>query len=537
MGTSDPNRASSQDPRQSDAVEAPPVSLGGTLLRIGPGLIIAGNIVGSGELIATTAAGAEAGFWLLWLIILGCLVKVFTQVEFGRYTIIHGETSLHALNGVPGPRLRRRGNWMVWMWLAYVFFGIAQLGAIVGGVGQALAISVPITEQGRRHNDLVDARTELHVKRRYLELVQTRTPQLTRRQEAELVNLQEEIPTIEQRIQELGGDRETDSQDDRIWAAIISVITAGLLVVGRYGLIQGFATVLVVGFSLVTILNLILLQLNPTLAVSGQEFISGLQFQLPPTDTSGPADGDPYAGVTTALMALGIIGVGAAELVFYPYWCLEKGYARYTGPRDNSEGWIERARGWMRVLKVDAWCSAAIYTFATVAFYLVGAATLGRFNLEAEGTEMIRTLAVMYEPVFGDYAAVVFLTGAVAVLYSTFFVANASHARVLADSLRLVGLPVTSEEDRRRWVKILSVVFPFLCLVVYLFIRAPKTLVLIGGGVQALMLPLLAGAALYFRYRRGDPRLEPGKVWDSFLWISALAMLLAGLALIVIKFL
>ena len=108
MGTSDPNRASSQDPRQSDAVEAPPVSLGGTLLRIGPGLIIAGNIVGSGELIATTAAGAEAGFWLLWLIILGCLVKVFTQVEFGRYTIIHGETSLHALNGVPGPRLRRR---------------------------------------------------------------------------------------------------------------------------------------------------------------------------------------------------------------------------------------------------------------------------------------------------------------------------------------------------------------------------------------------------------------------------------------------
>ncbi len=31
--------------------------------------------------------------------------------------------------------------------------------------------------------------------------------------------------------------------------------------------------------------------------------------------------------------------VGASELVAYPYWCLEKGYARAAGKRDNSIAW------------------------------------------------------------------------------------------------------------------------------------------------------------------------------------------------------
>ena len=43
----------------------PPTTLTGILKSLGPGLIIAGSIVGSGELIATTSTGAAAGFSLL----------------------------------------------------------------------------------------------------------------------------------------------------------------------------------------------------------------------------------------------------------------------------------------------------------------------------------------------------------------------------------------------------------------------------------------------------------------------------------------
>lgn len=73
------------DPSQ---VREPPKTILGTLKELGPGLIVAGGIVGSGELIATTATGAEAGFWLMWLIIVGCVIKVFVQVEIGRYVKI-----------------------------------------------------------------------------------------------------------------------------------------------------------------------------------------------------------------------------------------------------------------------------------------------------------------------------------------------------------------------------------------------------------------------------------------------------------------
>ncbi len=48
-------------PGESIPVEAPR-TFGATLLRLGPGMIIAGSIVGSGELIATTKAGARQDF-------------------------------------------------------------------------------------------------------------------------------------------------------------------------------------------------------------------------------------------------------------------------------------------------------------------------------------------------------------------------------------------------------------------------------------------------------------------------------------------
>ena len=47
--------------------------------------------------------------------------------------------------------------------------------------------------------------------------------------------------------------------------------------------------------------------------------------------------------------------------------------------------------------------------------------------------------------------------------------------------------------------------------------------------MQAVMLPMLAIAGLYFRYYRNDQRLTPGKIWDAFLWISAAGMSVAGI--------
>ena len=195
-------------PPEDSGPQDPPRSFGATLRRLGPGMIIAGSIVGSGELIATTKVGAEAGFWLLWLILLGCVIKVFTQVEFGRHTIAWSETPLKALNGVPGPRWKV--NWIVWYWAVMTLLIITQQGGIVGGVGQALAISRPLTEEGVVYNQAQDSLVAARV-----DLALARTSGVN---EAELATRQQ---TIEARTSGLADTPEP--RDPYLWAALIAL--------------------------------------------------------------------------------------------------------------------------------------------------------------------------------------------------------------------------------------------------------------------------------------------------------------------------
>ena len=90
-------------PCRADAIQEPPRTFFRAIRQIGPGLILAASIVGTGELINTTGLGAKAGFSLLWLILLSCVIKVFVQVELGRYAITHGKTTLAAFDTLPGP--------------------------------------------------------------------------------------------------------------------------------------------------------------------------------------------------------------------------------------------------------------------------------------------------------------------------------------------------------------------------------------------------------------------------------------------------
>ena len=55
-----------------------------------------------------------------------------------------------------------------------------------------------------------------------------------------------------------------------------------------------------------------------------------------------------------------------------------------------------------------------------------------------------------------------------------------------------------------------------------------QRLQLIAGTMQAIMLPMIGFAVLYFRYKRCDKRLEPSKTWDLFLWLSFAGFLLVG---------
>ena len=114
-------------------------------------------------------------------------------------------------------------------------------------------------------------------------------------------------------------------------AVFVGTSCAVLLVIGRYKLVERFSTVLVTLFTLTTLVAVVALQ-NTSYAVTGAQLVEGFSFHLP-------------TNLVVAFGAFGIIGVGASELIYYPYWCLEKGYSRNTGVDDDNEAWIARARG------------------------------------------------------------------------------------------------------------------------------------------------------------------------------------------------
>ena len=90
-----------------------------------------------------------------------------------------------------------------------------------------------------------------------------------------------------------------------------------------------------------------------------------------------------------------------------------------------------------------------IYTGATIAFYILGAAVLHGQGLQVTDRELIETLSQMYRQTLGTAGAWIFLIGAFAVLYSTFFVATASNARLFADAAAIFGVAHYRDEAAR----------------------------------------------------------------------------------------
>jgi Mn2+/Fe2+ NRAMP family transporter len=252
--------------------------------------------------------------------------------------------------------------------------------------------------------------------------------------------------------------------------------------------------------------------------MSAVDLMNGLAFEL------------PAAGLATAIAVFGITGVGANELVTYPYWCIEKGYARFAGPRDGSAAWVARARGWIRVMHVDILCTLFIYTMATVAFYLLGAGILHRAGTVPAARDMIQVLSRIYTQTLGDWALSVFYLGAVVTLYGTIFAATAAHSRMFADVVRMTGAYARDDaESRRRWRNRFVVILATIPAILYWFLASPVQMVVAGGVAQALMLPLIGIAAVYLRHTDMPPDIRPSLGTTVLLWTATAVM--AGFAL------
>lgn len=313
----------------------------------------------------------------------------------------------------------------------------------------------------------------------------------------------------------IGGDSPTTASVG-FWVLLMVLIAIGIHIANRYQIVEKVSTTLVVIVTAAVVVLVFGIQATP-FAWSIGDLAYGMQFQLA-AGTMG-----------VALAMFGLTGVGAGEITSYSFWCVEKGYAAWTGPNDGSEEWVRRARGWISVMKKDVWLAWVIYTTSTASFYILGAAVLNPQGLVPSGNEVITTISRIFTDTIGDWAGVVFLAFAALALYKTILANVPSLSRQVANAIAVFG--VFSWEDstaRDRWLRGLMVVQPILWGALGVIAASPLALVVLGGILNALYLVAVSVASLYLSFRETDPRIRDGRMFTVYLIVSAIAIFAVG---------
>ena len=418
------------------------------------GFVLSAAVVGSGELIVTTSLGAEAGFVLLWLVVISTAVKVWVQMELARWTILNGRTALDGYREV-GPRIGRV-SWINWLWIGMDFAKMFQRGGIIGGTAAACSVMWPVTGEALSFRSLA------------------------------------------------------------VWTVVVTALAVILLRTGRYSVVERVCFASVVVFTLVTVALALGLPMTEFGYGTG-ELSEGFSFLIP-AGTAG-----------VALAMFGITGVGADEMTTYTYWCIEKGYARWTGPDDGSEERARRAEGWLKVMRLDVAAGWLVCTLCTLSFYVIGAAVLHPQGLVPEGTAMIPTLSRIYTDTMGPWAEYLFLIGAFAVLFSTLVGSTASVPRLWTNTLGLLG--VIDWHDvrvRRRTIQILTCCLPPVWASFFLWVQSPVLMVQIGGIGGGVFLLAVVIAVWRLRSTGVDKRFRANPWLTAALAVSSAAIVFLG---------
>ncbi len=301
------------------------------------------------------------------------------------------------------------------------------------------------------------------------------------------------------------------------WVLLMVVIAIAIHIANRYEIVERVSTVLVVLVTAAVVVLVFGIQATP-FAWSGADIASGLQFQI------------AVGAMGVALSMFGLTGVGAGEITSYSFWCVEKGYAAWTGPNDGSEAWVRRARGWISVMKKDAWVAWAIYTLSTASFYVLGAAVLHPQGLAPKGNDVLTVISRIFTDTIGDWAGSVFLAFAALALYKTIIANVPSLSRQTANSLAVFGVfDWTDTQARARWMRALMISLPIVWGLLGVLVGSPLTLVILGGILNAVYLLVVAVAVLYLSFRETDPRIKDGPLFTTYLLISAAAVFAVGI--------
>ena len=302
------------------------------------------------------------------------------------------------------------------------------------------------------------------------------------------------------------------------WVAISCLLTWLLLYFGSYKSLERTLLVMVIFFSFMTLVIAIAMQ-STEYQVNFDQISQGLSFSF------------PTEYLPLALAVFGFTGISYGEIMAYTYWCLEKGYA------DNTGNDIEETKHWIRTMQTDVWVTVFFITLGTLPFFFLGAGVLNNVPELQESlatssfwdVDVISSLQNMFSLVLGGWAKWLFIILAFFVLFSTLLSGTAAFTRTISDYLISMGLVRERTDTRKKLIKLVAFVIPFLSGLFYFILPNPITLLLIAGIWAAMGLPIVNIGALYL-VNKLEPALQPKVITKVILWASLILQLcLAGL--------
>ncbi|ANS78038.1 L-idonate 5-dehydrogenase [Serinicoccus hydrothermalis] len=309
-----------------------------------------------------------------------------------------------------------------------------------------------------------------------------------------------------------------------VWVLILVVVAILIHIANRYTIVENISTVLVMFITAFAIFMVFMVQFTE-FAWSAGDIGDGLRFQV------------AAGGMGVALAMFGMTGVGAGEITAYTYWVVEKGYAAWAGPNDGSDAWVQRARGWIRVMKIDAWVAWAIYTISTAAFYMLGAAVLNPQGLDPAGNDVMEVISGIFSTAVGEWGSVLFLFGAGVALFKTIIANVPSLGRQVANTLSVFGaFEWTDRVVRDRWMRAIMIILPITWGTLAVAVQSPLALVIVAGILNAVFLMGVAVATLFLSFTQTDTRVKDGSAFMVLLVISAIAIFGVGVISLVDQF-
>ncbi len=317
--------------------------------------------------------------------------------------------------------------------------------------------------------------------------------------------------------------------DARLWTVASILLSTALVVWGGYKRVEIAAMTFAVALGIASVAAAV--SVSPALS----DIAAGLRPAVPPDIDYGEV-----------LPWLGFMLSGAAGMMWYSYWVVEKGYGaagsrlgRRSAQREGGAAGVSRKttdhqqlRGWIAQMTVDNTVAVAGTLIIVGAFLVLGTELLRPRGLVPEEQRVAAVLGQLLGTVWGAFGFWFMVAGVFIGFWDTVMSDQDGHSRLFANGTASLARDVGW---RGRWVderwlrRMFGIVLVTACpIALYLATGEPVGLLKIAGAVEAAHIPFVTVLTLVVNRRVLPRELQPS--WPVFAITAAAAVFFAVFA-------